>query len=632
MTAKVARAISGATRAGAARRRARQDGVFEARTMAVKELTQISNRRRFHGEKAAFAAVTVAIFLAASYDATDGWRMDIQAMSQFGRQTFVPVSLGACLILSLVTLVSSTGIITSELTGKRLDVLRITALSLNAIVLGKGAALMARSLLVLALLLPLLAATQLFGGVSAGDVVRAFLLILVDVFFFACVGLYVSAGARTMLDRVLRSAEVLFLWLTATGVAAGFVTMLGSTVAGKSWTGGKAMSPIWVWEPYLSAQLSWAGLGLNLVFHAVGGLLFLRFAIRNLEKAVATAEIIPEEPKVKDLLRGIKRIKLPFKLFKARARQREWAGTLVGSQLTQTSLAAVLLPLAVGMPQVMMFVLLVVSGRADWSMTRDYPSFIGATLGGTMLIMLALQSASIMAREKSRHTAEVLAATPSGDAGMIWWKGAAVGISQTVSLALCVVLFPLAAYSNSGSPAPAAAAMLGIATLVIFTFALGAAFSQVSKSPFEAVGLMAGSAVVLAPALVSLVRREPEYGDFLVWWLDPRDIMAVGFLAVGLAGVVLRNVFVRWAKVALAGGVAMSMAAGSYFMPVTRGDGSGALLPLAPLLGVMEVRSGVALRQSVWVAVGELALSAALVAGCYVNFSSAFLYGAKPKD
>jgi ABC-type transport system involved in multi-copper enzyme maturation permease subunit len=620
----------------------KENSIFEARVIAAKELTQLANRKAFHAGKAAFAVVIVTVFLVLSFSVTHGWLMDVTQMGGFGRATFVPVSVYACIILSAMSLIASSGIVMSEAVGKRLDILRITPLSLRTIVLGKGLAVLARSVLIMALLMPILAATQLFGGVSTRDVATSALLTLTDVFFLTGLGLAISAGARSTTDRVIRSGEVLFLWIAGTYAVSGLAFFLEHAVFGVAGRGAGpaldfvvALSPFFVWQLHFMAELSWTGLASNMALHIGAGLFLMRYAVRSLERTVVSAEVGPSEPRVKDVMAGLGRAAKGHKGFKTIGAQRQWAGTLIGGQVTQSSLVAILLPLAAGLPQIVMF-LLNLSGNGR--LADEYPAFISATLGVMIVAMVAIQACGTIAREKTRHTADTLAATPAGGWGMIWWKGAAVGIAQSFTALLCLAFVIASTYKSSDSLWIALLNGVGFLALLVFIYCLGASFSLSSRSPMEAFGLMVATVVVLSPILFQLMST-------YLWgalWADPQPAAryrgpvtygngaAVVLFVVGAAILVLRNAFPRFSKVVLCAGVALALAAPTPLYGVSVNTPTIGFM-MAPLVDVVSQHSrhypeilGLSIAL-------ELVLSAVLVSGAYVKFNAVFLHGSKPK-
>ena len=227
----------------------RAGALLEPGVVAAKELTQLANRRRFHVEKFGFVALVAGVFAFMAFMATEEI-MRAEEMASFGRGSFFWVSVVACVMLSVFALASASGIIMAEAAGKRLDILRITPLSLRTIVLGKGLAIVVKSLLILALLSPILAATQFYGGVSMNDFAQVLCVIFADVLFCAGLGLLVSAGARSNLDRAFRGTVLLAAWLALTGV--GFAGLVPGAPAALL-----AVSPVSVWPGLMMSVLSW---------------------------------------------------------------------------------------------------------------------------------------------------------------------------------------------------------------------------------------------------------------------------------------------------------------------------------------------------------------------------------------
>ncbi len=598
-----------------------------ARIIIGKELTQIANRRAFHLEKAAFAAVTTAIFLVAASKFTMDWTIDPETMGRFGRGVFLTVSVGACLILSLVALVTATGIVLSESLRRRLDILRITPLSLDTILIGKAWAVFLKAMLVLLQLLPILAAAQLFGGVAAGDIAKSFTLTVAACFFCTALGILVSAGAKSTVDRVLRSAEILFLWLIATGVLASAALVFRRGSPSSIWTMMAGASPIVAWVLHVEASLTWPDVVANFCIHGLGGLFFLAMASKSLARRVAAAEFAPSEPRMKTLFAAMHRFSLRKRIASRVTGQREWAGTLVGTEITQTSLAAVMLPLAAGLPQAVMFIIHLVSGS---SYTRDYPAFICFTLGAGLITMLAVQSCATIAREKATHTAELLAVAPSGGADMIWWKGAALLVTQSLSMAMVVLFLFLAPVPGSSRAGQVATVFFGALALLLLLFALGVSFSLASKTSFQAVGFLLASVFVLAPvAMMALAVLEDSFGYFR--GPDVRTGVRLLALIGGMTLVWLRNVFGGLAAVVLAAGVAMALAGAALLLPHSSLVHPGLLVfaPFDRILNITDVRGDYPM---IVVIVGELILSGLLLSGCYLKFTKMFLSGVRSKN
>ncbi len=198
--------------------RAQSFSLASSRIVAWKEMLQMCNRRSFHIEMA-LPAIGMAAYLAMRLilEVESRRSFDPRALTAMGRSVFLSLSILACCVAGWVSLVSASGIVHSEIVGKRMPLLRITGLSLGTIVIGKGLSVMARAVAAVVLAVPLLAAAQLLGGVSQADVVFAGVVTAADVFLLTCMGLWASAGAGGGAGRLLRTVAALLLWLVATG-------------------------------------------------------------------------------------------------------------------------------------------------------------------------------------------------------------------------------------------------------------------------------------------------------------------------------------------------------------------------------------------------------------------------------
>lgn len=322
--------------------------------------------------------------------------------------------------------------------------------------------------------------------------------------------------------------------------------------------------------------------------------------------------------------------------------ERQWAGTLVGSQVLHTSLVAVLLPLAVGLPQLAIFLLSAVTGRHVHDWRTSYPAVVSSSMGAAALLMVLIQSTSLLAHEKSRRTAEILALAPAGDASMVWWKGAAVGLSQSLALAVVVSMLILGNINGRYGPAALALNLVGFAALAVLVCAAGVSFSLSSKSPYEAFGLVVLSLAVITPlayqALLWAVRlyfsldRHTGYGA--VRFAGSGETVKFGILTMmpSLAMLALRNALPRLGRIFLCTGLAVCLAATALMIPFEDRSMSPLMVPLVPLMNVLSERHFTLGWSVLWCVAAEIAVAGALVAGCFVNFTGAFLFGARGKE
>jgi ABC-type transport system involved in multi-copper enzyme maturation permease subunit len=94
------------------------------------------------------------------------------------------------------------GAISSERERQTFDLLQTTLLPAKSLVLGKLTSAMFFLLLLLVVAFPLQILASLFGGVALGEVLVAFLLLIVTAFTFSAIGLLISSLVRsTRLDR-----------------------------------------------------------------------------------------------------------------------------------------------------------------------------------------------------------------------------------------------------------------------------------------------------------------------------------------------------------------------------------------------------------------------------------------------
>lgn len=587
---------------------ATMERLFESRVVTVKELTQLANRGRFHMEKAVFAMVVAGVFVVGALsELADA--VDIGRMAAFGRSAFFSVSITACVMLSAFSLISATGIIMAEATGKRLDILRITPLSLRTIVLGKGVAIIVKSLLVLVLLTPVLAAAQLYGGVEVSDVVKAVIIIFANVLLCTCLGLRVSAGATSNLDRVVRSLEWLVVLLFVSGMVSAvlvFITRAFSASVAASYL--LAFSPFGVWAVLMQARLGWGPVAFNLGLSGAVAFLFAAGAVRALRKEVRKSQEQRPEPKLKNLLAGFRGLSLRRRRKKTAYVQRDWVGTLVGGQVVQTSMLPILLPLVIAVPPMLVGALDALFGRGGY-MDAEMVFNVSVVLSLAIAVMVALQAAAIIAREKERHTAEVLATTPAGAANMLWWKGGAVAVSQSAGILLCLLLLASPDSAKGFDLSYSATRVVSLLALYLLAWSTGLAFSVVAATPLAAAAWVGIAVFLLAP----LVNR-----------LMPGYATVAAFLC-GVVLVFFRQRFPLGRTVLLAAGLALILGAGPDLLDMGRYTRSHLELMAAPFQDAWQLNLAAALK----VAFLEIALSALIIAGVYQRFTRSFLSGAR---
>ncbi len=480
----------------------RLESAGDTQAIMVKELTEVANRRRFHLEKFVFAATAAGMFVFFVWEATSRGGVSLQTLASSGRSLFFALSLASWGMLSLVVLASATGIISSEALGRRLDLLRVTPLSLKTIVFAKAFAVMARALLVLTLLVPVMATAQMAGGVAQADVVKAFVLVLSDLFLFTCIGVCVSAGAETEFDRFARSGEAIFGWFFVTGLLAGFA---GGLIRRLS---PAAICPPVAWIMLSEGRLAWGSLAVHVAASAGGGLFFLRWAVGDLVRSILRRDmLVKEEPKVGWLVGDRRR---PWRARRSSSRVKRAvvrlyglaSGTLPGGQIAQTSAVTLLAPLITVFPPAFMWALVAVFG--PWNSPSGILLVAAVLLSAALSLVVGLQACGTIASERRRHTAEVLATTPAGGPRMLLWKGEGVFAVHLLSLAGLVVIAVLAARDGMIGPQAAAAWLAALGGLLLLLYALGSALSLSAKTPAAAAVAMAVTLLVIVPFVTTL--------------------------------------------------------------------------------------------------------------------------------
>lgn len=621
--------------------------------VVVKELVQMSNRRQFHVENTAIGLLmtgTLWVMLAglASLSGIQPRRLATAA-----RELFMVFSVSSAIVLCLITLVVSTGIIQVERTGKRLDLLRITSLSLPGIILGKSAAVLARSGLVLLLSMPVMAAMQMLGGVSAGDVSKAVVMIVADITICAGIGVWVSAGARTGAERVFRAVYALVLWTLLSGIVPAVVFLAGAALAatagmpggyyplyvfkglGMSASVPMAASPWVAWALFVNALLSWQGVAINAAVQFLGAFLFVARSRRSLAKSIKKSEELREEFRVKSLfqLKRPESIKELSKKGRAgiRAVVSRWRGTLVGTQMLQSNLVATLLPAAVAIGFFASYVLLRLTSRS-YFLAQDAASMSSLFLCLIVLAALGLESCCMIAREKHRQTAAILATTPAGGPEMLVWKGAGLFLSQGVGL-LAMLFFFLAAAAGMGiTPVRGFAVLAGYMATLLLLYGLGVSFSLCVSTPAAAVlwtlftmfllAPMFGTAMAVAP--MALLRFFTPYSNRYSGaggeaYVLLRGVCVSAGCILGIALCAFRNRF--------RGGAAVVLALGAALVLSTMGTSRA--IAFAQLLEELGGHRRTFDTADSWKSLGyAAAMAAALLGGACLRFRSQFVRGA----
>jgi ABC-type transport system involved in multi-copper enzyme maturation permease subunit len=198
-------------------------------------------RGRMRGRRA-FVALTFYLTLLAGF----AWMLEaLQASSfqnsGFGGATYQSSQIGTGIFAGLLILQTllililapafTTGAISQEREKQTLDLLVTTPISSLSIVLGKLFSALAWAFLLVVASIPLTAMVFVFGGVGPEDLVRGYVVLLVEVFGLGCVGLFFSALLKRTLAATIATYSVV---LAMTVGATFFYAYLSATGGGKT--------------------------------------------------------------------------------------------------------------------------------------------------------------------------------------------------------------------------------------------------------------------------------------------------------------------------------------------------------------------------------------------------------------
>ncbi len=402
-------------------------------------------------------------------------------------------------------------------------------------------------------------------------------------------------------------------------------------------------SPLGIWQMIVAGGATLEYVWASALIQLAGGLFWLWRAQSALEKNVARADLREMQPKVRSLF-ALKRSKdaAPGAAGSIAKRGRRglarvinrWKATLVGGTLLQTNLFAVLLPIGlfIGMGS---SCALLAAGSVDYWVASDSITMATAAIMFAVLVGVAIESASTIAREKARHTGEVLATTPAGGARMLAWKGAAVFAGQLPGI-LALGVFWIGLSRNTALTAGGAAGVLAeYFALLVLAYAVCVSFSLAAATPASAMGWTALVAGVLplavAPMLVALFDAVFGAGRGYAgpYYYRRFDFADLGFaeklyamkwaLGAAFALILARNRLGRFALAALAAGCALALGA----LAAAADD---AFILLSPLERLASLDKQGSLGAGALMLI--VALAAALLAGACPRFDMEFLKSA----
>jgi ABC-type transport system involved in multi-copper enzyme maturation permease subunit len=195
-------------------------------------------RGRMRGRRA-FVALTFYLAILAGF----AWMLEALQASAFqnngfGGANYQSAQIGTGIFAGLLVLQTllilvlapafTTGAISQEREKQTLDLLVTTPVSSLSIVLGKLFSALAWAFLLVIASIPLTAMVFVFGGVAPEDLVRGYIVLLVEVFGLGCLGLFFSA----LLKRTLAATIATYAVVLAMTVGASFVYVFLSATGG----------------------------------------------------------------------------------------------------------------------------------------------------------------------------------------------------------------------------------------------------------------------------------------------------------------------------------------------------------------------------------------------------------------
>ncbi len=195
--------------------------IFRINPVALKEL-----RGRMRGARA-FVVMSVYLLLMSGFALlmylvfSANNSIGSSAAGEIGRSLFITV-VGIELLLILFIAPSLTsGAITGERERQTFDLLRTTLLSAPTFVMGKLESALAYLLLLLLAAIPLQSLAFLFGGVSEGEILLAFVILVVTALALGAIGIYFSTAMQRTVSANLRAYLMVLALMFIVPVVAG---------------------------------------------------------------------------------------------------------------------------------------------------------------------------------------------------------------------------------------------------------------------------------------------------------------------------------------------------------------------------------------------------------------------------
>lgn len=448
--------------------------------MLWKELTQVSNRKRFVVQKAAVAVGASLLFIFVAGGFLYGTHpVSFEAVSRCARNFAAVWALGSTLVLSAAALVFSASIVVDERTHKRLPLLIVAEITPGTILGAKALSILARTATGVVVSLPVLVMVAAFGGIEAKTLVVLAAIVLSNVWFYGCIGLVASAIAPTLLWALALAVGAVIAHGALLGAAEGSLPSIEQYMG--------ALGVMGILDQTFSGGTGWytvAG-GHIIVNLLLGSLLFI-FAAAVFRSTATSERRQRWEPW--RLSSSPRR-----RAADAKYRAEGFGHGVLAKEIVSRRIVFTLLPVAIIVLVWAWFLLRpwsgIYSGRHPFDLNEQCGML---TLeAGAVLLILSLRAAVLVAREKELRTLELLILSRLGRLRILAGKAAAALVEQAPGLFVLLlhVLLVLWAWYPYRSDTILLLPYVPIA--VVFSTALGLYFGLAAKHVVTAVSLTA---------------------------------------------------------------------------------------------------------------------------------------------
>jgi ABC-2 type transport system permease protein len=204
---------------------------FRINPLMLKEL-----RGRMRGARA-FVVITVYLALMSGFavllyliETEAGSVANTSVTGNLGRNLFRGIFVLELLLIVFIAPAFTSGAVSSERERKTYDLLQITLLPHQSFIIGKLESALGYILLLLLAAIPLQSIAFLFGGVSQGELLLAFIILAVTAILLGTIGLFFSTLFERTLTASVRAYSVVFALTIAVPIALGFGLSIVSQV------------------------------------------------------------------------------------------------------------------------------------------------------------------------------------------------------------------------------------------------------------------------------------------------------------------------------------------------------------------------------------------------------------------